>query len=59
MDDAQEVEGGMVTSNPPLFFKKLSEFGRFRGEEDKIVWKASKNGVFSVRSFYNALEDGR
>ncbi|RVW23310.1 putative ribonuclease H protein [Vitis vinifera] len=34
-----------------------SKFGRFREEEDKMVWKASKNEVFSVRSFYNALED--
>ncbi|KAL6316672.1 hypothetical protein AAG906_019585 [Vitis piasezkii] len=24
-------------------------FRRFRGEEDKMVWKASKNGVFSMR----------
>ncbi|RVW94890.1 hypothetical protein CK203_034573 [Vitis vinifera] len=31
---------------------------RFRGEEDKMVWKASKNGVFSMRSFYDALEEG-
>ena len=39
------------------FFLKLSKFGRFREEEDKMVWKASKNEVFSVRSFYNALEE--
>ena len=38
------------------FIKKLNEFGRIRGEEDKMVWKASKNGVFSMRSFRDALE---
>ena len=66
------VERGMVTWNPCFarnfhdweldvvnnFFLKLSGFGRFREDEEKMVWKASKNGVFSVRSFYNALEDG-
>ncbi|RVW79719.1 Calmodulin-binding protein 60 B [Vitis vinifera] len=38
------------------FILKLNKFGRIRGEEDKMVWKASKSGLFSVRSFYNALE---
>ncbi|RVW48074.1 Cell division protein FtsZ-like 2-2, chloroplastic [Vitis vinifera] len=71
VDEVREVEEGMVTWSPCFsrnfhdreldvvnnFFLKLSEFGRFREEEDKMVWKATKNGVFSVRSFYNALEN--
>ena len=30
--------------------------GRSTGEEDKIVWKASKSGAFSVKSFYSTLQ---
>ena len=70
MDDVWGVEGGMVTWNSCFsrnfhdwemdavqnFILKLNKFGRIRGEEDKMVWKASKSGLFSVRSFYNALE---
>ena len=72
VDEVWEVEEGMVTWSPCFsrnfhdwkldvvnnFFLKLNEFSRFRGEVDKMVWKASKNGVFSMRSFYNALEEG-
>ena len=71
VDEVWEVEEGMVTWSPCFsrnfhdreldvvnnFFLKLSEFGRFREKEDKMVWKATKNGMFSVRSFYNALEN--
>ncbi|RVW29835.1 Calmodulin-binding protein 60 B [Vitis vinifera] len=67
---ARTLEGGMVTWNSCFsrnfhdwemdavqnFILKLNKFGRIRGEEDKMVWKASKSGLFSVRSFYNALE---
>ena len=56
------VERGMVTWNLCFsrnfhdweldvvnnFFLKLGGFGRFREEEDKMVWKASKNGVFFI-----------
>ena len=64
---AKEAEGTMVTWNPCFsrnfydweldvvnnLFLKLSEFGRVREKQDKMVWKVSKNGVFSIRSFYN------
>lgn len=38
------------------FIRKLDEFGRIRDEEDKVIWRASKSGVFSVWSFFVALE---
>ncbi|RVW54536.1 E3 ubiquitin-protein ligase RFI2 [Vitis vinifera] len=38
------------------FIRKLDEFGRIRDGEDKVIWRASKSGVFSVWSFFVALE---
>ncbi|KAL6345789.1 hypothetical protein AAG906_017541 [Vitis piasezkii] len=29
------------------------------GLEDRVLWKASKNGIFSVKSLYNTLESSR
>ena len=40
-----------------FFFLKLDQFVRFR-EEDKMIQKARKNGVFFVKTFYDALEEG-
>ena len=28
------------------------------GMEDKVLWNASKNGIFSVKSLYNTLDSG-
>ncbi|RVW71616.1 hypothetical protein CK203_052673 [Vitis vinifera] len=28
------------------------------GMEDRVVWNASKNGIFSVKSLYNTLDSG-
>ena len=41
-----------------IFVLKFNEFGKFRGDENKMIWNANKNEVFSMRTFYNALEEG-
>ena len=30
----------------------------FLREKNKLVWKGNKNGQFSVRGYYNSLEEG-
>ncbi|RVW12460.1 hypothetical protein CK203_093469 [Vitis vinifera] len=65
-----KVEGRMVMWNPCFlryfqdwemdnvaeFLRKLYTLGRSRGEEGRMVWKASKSGEFLMKSFYSALE---
>ena len=34
----------------------LQVLGRSNGEEDRMVWKASKSEGFSVKYFYSTLE---
>ena len=66
----REVEGRMVMwnscflryfqdwemDNVEEFLRKLYTLGRSRGEEGRMVWKASKSGEFLMKSFYSALE---
>ena len=40
------------------FFSKLLEKVVRREENNKVIWKDSKKGVFSIYSFYSALELG-
>ena len=37
---------------------KIQAFKVQREDEDKVVWTASKSGVFSVKSLYSILEPG-
>ena len=38
--------------------QKIQAFRVQREEEDRVIWTASKDGVFSVRSFYSMMEPG-
>ncbi|RVW34286.1 putative ribonuclease H protein [Vitis vinifera] len=38
--------------------QKIQAFRVQREEEDKMIWTASKNGAFSVRSLYSMMEQG-
>ncbi|RVW83365.1 hypothetical protein CK203_038873 [Vitis vinifera] len=38
--------------------QKIQAFRVQREEEDRVIWTASKDGVFSVRSLYSMMEPG-
>ena len=40
------------------FMLKIQAFRVQREDEDKVVWAASRSGVFSVKSLYSILEPG-
>ena len=40
------------------FMLKIQAFRVQRENEDKMVWTASRSGVFSVKSLYSTLEPG-
>ena len=40
------------------FMLKIQVFRVQREDKDKVMWTASKSGVFSVKSLYSMLESG-
>ena len=38
--------------------QKIHAFRAQREEEDSVIWKASNDGAFSVRSLYSMMEPG-
>ena len=40
------------------FMLKIQAFRVQREDEDKVVWTASRSGVFSIKSLYSILEPG-
>ena len=41
------------------FFKRLYEQIIRKDMENKLVWLTSKSGIFSIKSFYSSLSNGR
>lgn len=42
-----------------LFFSRLTGNLVRKGDNDKVVWKDDKRGLFSIKSFYEVLDVGR
>ncbi|RVW47678.1 hypothetical protein CK203_095453 [Vitis vinifera] len=68
--EGEILEGHLVRKHSPISFNDweleavaslLSVLQGKRlnvGMEDRVVWNASKNGIFSVKSLYNTLDSG-
>lgn len=41
------------------FFSRLTGNLVRKGDNDKVVWKDDKRGLFSIKSFYEVLDVGR